>query len=107
MRWRGGNQKPNIVGARNDATKSWAARATAQRPAVSSVSRTPVSARERCSRCERQSHHSAGEGEREHGGPAEQAVVAVDEEGHQAVGPVEVAAGEGGVGGRLAGVVGV
>ena len=49
----------------------------------------------------------AGEGEREDGGPAEQAVVAVDEEGHQAVGAVEVAAGEGGVGGRLAGVVGV
>ena len=49
----------------------------------------------------------AGEGEREHGGPAEQAVVAVDEEGHQPVGAVEVAAGERGVGGGLAGVVGV
>ena len=39
-RWRGGNQKPNIVGARNAATSSCAPSAAAQSPAVSSISRT-------------------------------------------------------------------
>ena len=48
----------------------------------------------------------AHEGEREERRPAQQAVLAVDEQGHEPVGAVGVAAGEGGVGGGLAGVVG-
>jgi len=46
------------------------------------------------------------EREAEHRRPAQQAVLAVEEEGHQAIGAVEVAGGEGGVGGALAGAVG-
>jgi hypothetical protein len=56
-RWRGGNQKPNIVGARK-ATISWAPSAAAQRPAATSISRTPGTARASRSRSERHSHQS-------------------------------------------------
>ncbi|MEA2365676.1 MAG: hypothetical protein QOI32_1188 [Thermoleophilaceae bacterium] len=48
----------------------------------------------------------AREREREHRRPAEQPVAAVHEQRHQPVGPVEVAAGEGGAGRALAGRVG-
>jgi hypothetical protein len=54
-RCRGGNQKPNMVGARK-ATMSWAPSAAAQRPAATSISRTPGTARESRSRSERHSH---------------------------------------------------
>jgi hypothetical protein len=57
IRCRGGNQKPNIVGARK-ATISWAPTAAAQRPAAISISRTPGTARARPSRKERHSHQS-------------------------------------------------
>ena len=57
MRCRGGNQKPNMVGARKPATTSWAPRAAAQRPAVSSISLTPGTAWASRSRSERHSHH--------------------------------------------------
>jgi len=56
-RCRGGNQKPNIVGARK-ATISCAPSAAAQSPAATSISRTPGTARARRSRSERHSHHS-------------------------------------------------
>jgi hypothetical protein len=56
-RCRGGNQKPNIVGARK-ATISWAPSAAAQSPAATSISRTPGTARARRSRSERHSHQS-------------------------------------------------
>ena len=46
------------------------------------------------------------EDECEDGGPAQQSVVAVDEERHEPVGPFGVAAREMGIGGRLAGEVG-
>ena len=57
-RCRGGNQKPNMVGARRPATISWAPNAAAHSPAVSSISRTPGTARARRSRSERHSHQS-------------------------------------------------
>ena len=56
-RCRGGNQKPNIVGARK-ATISCAPSAAAQSPAATSISRTPGTACARRSRSERHSHHS-------------------------------------------------
>ena len=92
-RWRGGNQKPNIVGATNAATTSWAPSAAAQSAAASSISRTPGTACASRSRCECHSHQSAGEGQHEHRRPAQQPVLAVEEEGHQAVAALEVAAG--------------
>ena len=55
---------------------------------------------------ERQSHQRPDEDEREEGRPAEQAILAVHEQGHEPVGAVGVARREGGVGGGLAGVVG-
>ena len=54
---RGGNQKPNIVGARKAATSSCAPSAAEQRPAVSSISRTAGTARATRSRRECHSHH--------------------------------------------------
>jgi hypothetical protein len=48
----------------------------------------------------------AGEGECEHRRPAQQSVLAVEEERHQAIAALEVAAREGGVGGALAGDLG-
>jgi hypothetical protein len=56
-RCRGGNQNPNIVGARK-ATISWAPRAAAQSPAATSISRTPGTARASRSRIERHSHQT-------------------------------------------------
>jgi hypothetical protein len=56
-RCRGGNQNPNIVGA-STATITWAPSTAAQRPAVTSMSRTPGTARASRSRSERHSHHS-------------------------------------------------
>ena len=53
---RGGNQKPNMVGASSPATTSWAPSAAAQRPAVSSISLTPGTARASRSRWARHSH---------------------------------------------------
>ena len=52
-RWRGGNQKPNIVGARKAATSSWAPSAAAHIVAVRSIARSAGTARARCSRRER------------------------------------------------------
>jgi hypothetical protein len=66
-RWRGGNQKPNIVGARNAATSSCAPSAAAQSPAASSISRTPGTARARRSLDERHSHHSPANASRKTG----------------------------------------
>jgi hypothetical protein len=57
-RCRGGNQNPNIVGASRPATTSWVPRAAAQSPAVSSIRRTPGTARASRSRSERHSHQS-------------------------------------------------
>jgi hypothetical protein len=57
-RWRGGNQKPNIVGATNVATRSCAPRTAAQSVAASSIARTPGTACARRSRCECHSHHA-------------------------------------------------
>jgi hypothetical protein len=56
-RCRGGNQNPNMVGARK-ATISCAPRMAAQSPATTSISRTPGTARARRSRIERHSHQS-------------------------------------------------
>jgi len=56
-RWRGGNQKPNIVGAPNAATSSCAPSAAAHRPAATSIVRTPGTALASPSRRERHSHH--------------------------------------------------
>ena len=58
IRWRGGNQKPNIVGATNAATTSWAPSAAAQSAAATSMSRTPGTACATRSRCECHSHQS-------------------------------------------------
>ena len=57
-RCRPGNQKPNMVGAKKTATNSWAPSAAAQSPAVSSISRTPGTARASRSRRARHSHQS-------------------------------------------------
>jgi hypothetical protein len=57
-RCRGGNQNPNMVGARKAATSTCAPTAAAHMPAASSVSRTPGTARASSSRRERHSHHA-------------------------------------------------
>ena len=67
MRCRGGNQNPNIVGATKAATSSCTARAAVQRPAVTSISRTPGTARATCSRRECHSHHSPTKASRKTG----------------------------------------
>jgi hypothetical protein len=66
-RCRGGNQKPNIVGARKAATTSWAPSTAAQSPATRSVSRTSGTARASRSRRERHSHHSPANASRKTG----------------------------------------
>ena len=105
-RWRGGNQKPNIVGARNAATSSCAAersRAHARPPARSRArSGTAAPAgRGASARATRAPTKASSE----HRRPAQQPVLAVDEQGHEPVGALEVAAGEARVGGALAGDV--
>jgi len=57
-RCRGGNQNPNIVGAANAATTSWAPSAVAHSAAENSISRTPGTACASRSRCECHSHQS-------------------------------------------------
>jgi hypothetical protein len=66
-RCRGGNQNPNMVGARKAATTSWAPSAAAQRPPVSSISRRAGTARARRLRWERQSSHSPANASRNTG----------------------------------------
>ena len=56
-RWRGGNQKPNIVGATKAATTSWTPSTAAHSAAATSISRTPGTACASRSRCECHSHH--------------------------------------------------
>ena len=67
MRCRGGNQNPNIVGAAKAATSSCAPSAAAHRPAVTSISRTPGTARATCSRRECHSHHTPANASRKTG----------------------------------------
>jgi hypothetical protein len=67
IRCRGGNQKPNMVGARKAATSTCAPSAAAHRPAVISISRTPGTACASRSRRERHSHHSPANASRNTG----------------------------------------
>jgi hypothetical protein len=57
-RWRGGNQKPNIVGATNAATSSCAPSAAAQRAAATREPRASGTASASRSRCACHSHQS-------------------------------------------------
>ncbi len=98
-RWRGGNQKPNIVGARNPATTSCAPSTVRQIAAARSSRLSCGTARARWSRLRPVEEPQPGEGEQEERRPAQQAVVAVDEQRDEPVRAVEVAAGEGRVGG--------
>ena len=105
-RCRGGNQKPNIVGATNAATSSCAPSAAAQRPAASREPRASGTASRQPLAVRAPQPPEPREGEHEHRRPAQQPVLAVDEQRDQPVGALEVAARKVRVGGALAGRVG-
>ena len=91
-RWRGGNQKPNIVGARKAATTQLRAeRRGAQRGRQLDLAHSGHGLRQPLAMRVPQPPEP-DEGQREHGRPAQQPVLAVDEERHQAVAALEVAA---------------